>query len=152
MTSAAPREHEREASPNSAHRSSGARGWSRLAAPGTLYRGGAGMWSWVAQRVTGMLVYMFLVVHVLDTSLVRVSPEAYDAVIAIYKNPVVGLAEVGLVGAVLFHALNGVRILAVDALANGPGRQRLMLVAVLVVWVALMAPFCVRHLTNVFGG
>lgn len=110
------------------------------------------MWSWVAQRVTGMLVYMFLVVHVLDTSLVRVSPEAYDAVIAIYKNPVVGLAEVGLVGAVLFHALNGVRILAVDALANGPGRQRLMLVAVLVVWVALMAPFCVRHLTNVFGG
>jgi len=32
------------------------------------------MWSWVAQRVTGVLILFFLFVHVLDTALVRVSP------------------------------------------------------------------------------
>ena len=47
---------------------------------GTLYRGREGMWSWVAHRVTGVLIFFFLFVHVLDTALVRVSPEAYDEV------------------------------------------------------------------------
>jgi hypothetical protein len=45
---------------------------------GTLYRGREGMWSWVAHRVTGVLIFFFLYVHVLDTALVRVSPEAYN--------------------------------------------------------------------------
>ena len=66
------------------------------AASGTLYRGREGMWSWVAHRITGVLIFFFLFVHVLDTALVRVSPEAYNAVISTYKNPIVGLGEVGL--------------------------------------------------------
>ena len=64
---------------------------------GTLYRGREGMWSWVAHRITGVLIFFFLLVHVLDTALVRVSPEAYNAVIGTYKNPIVGLGEAGLV-------------------------------------------------------
>ncbi len=56
---------------------------------GTLYRGGEGMWSWVAHRITGVAIFFFLFVHVLDTALVRVSPEAYDEVIETYKTPIV---------------------------------------------------------------
>jgi hypothetical protein len=63
------------------------------AAPGALYRGGEGMWSWVAHRITGVSVFFFLLVHVLDTALVRVSPEAYDLVIATYKTPIVNLSR-----------------------------------------------------------
>ena len=48
---------------------------------GTLYRGREGMWSWVLHRITGVVLFFFLLVHVLDTGLVRVSPEAYDIVI-----------------------------------------------------------------------
>ena len=48
---------------------------------GTLYRGREGMWSWVLHRITGVAIYFFLLVHILDTALVRVSPEAYNAVI-----------------------------------------------------------------------
>ena len=51
---------------------------------GTLYRGREGMWSWVGHRITGVVIFFFLLVHVLDTSLVRVSPEAYTAVIGAY--------------------------------------------------------------------
>src|SRR3954466_8950233 len=77
---------------------------------GTLYRGREGMWSWVAHRVTGVAIFFFLLVHVLDTSLVRVSPEAYNDVIGTYKNPIMGLGEAGLVAAIVFHAFNGIRI------------------------------------------
>ena len=52
---------------------------------GTLYRGREGMWSWVLHRITGVAIFFFLLVHVLDTSLVRVSPEAYNAVIGTYQ-------------------------------------------------------------------
>jgi succinate dehydrogenase / fumarate reductase cytochrome b subunit len=118
-----------------------------------LYRGQAeGMWSWVAHRVTGVLIFVFLLVHVLDTALVRVSPEAYNTVISTYKNPIVGLGEAGLVGAVLFHGLNGLRVMAVDFWSKGIRYQRQMLWTVLAVWVVLMVPFLIRHLSNVFGG
>lgn len=119
---------------------------------GTLYRGREGMWSWVAHRITGVLIFIFLLVHVLDTSLVRVSPEAYNVVIESYKNPIVGLGEAGLVGAVLFHALNGLRVMAVDFWSRGTRYQRQMLWAVVGLWTVLMIPFLVVHLSHVFGG
>ena len=123
-----------------------------LQAPaGTLYRGREGMWSWVAHRVTGMLIFVFLFAHVLDTALVRVSPEAYNTVISSYKNPIVGLGEAGLVAAVIFHAFNGVRVMLVDFWSQGPRYQRQMLWVVVGLWVVLFVPFLVRHLMHVFA-
>ena len=96
----------------------------RKAPAGTLYRGREGMWSWVAHRVTGVAIFFFLLVHVLDTSLVRISPEDYNDVIGTYKNPIMGLGEAGLVAAIVFHAFNGIRIILVDFWAKGPKYQR----------------------------
>ena len=110
-------------------------------AKGTLYRGREGMWSWVAQRVTGVLVFFFLFAHVLDTALVRVSPHTYNQVIGTYKNPVVNLLEVGLVGAVMFHAFNGLRIIAIDFWSKGPKYQRQLLWVVVGLWAVLMLGF-----------
>jgi succinate dehydrogenase / fumarate reductase cytochrome b subunit len=113
------------------------------------------MWSWVAHRITGVLVFFFLFVHVLDTALVRVSPDAYDRVIDTYKTPIVNLLEVGLVGAVLFHALNGIRIILIDFWAQGPRHHKAMLWTIVVVWVVLMVPgtyFMLEHtVTDLFG-
>jgi succinate dehydrogenase / fumarate reductase, cytochrome b subunit len=119
---------------------------------GTLYRGREGMWSWVAHRITGVSLFFFLFAHVIDTAMVRVSPEAYNIAVETYKNPIVGLMEVGLVGAFLFHALNGIRIILVDFWANGPRYHRQMTYGVLTIWTLLMVPFVIRHLSNVFGG
>ena len=107
---------------------------------GTLYRGREGMWSWVAHRITGVAVFFFLFVHVLDTALVRVSPDAYDRVIDTYKTPIVNLLEVGLVGAVLFHALNGIRLILVDFWSKGTKYHRQLLWVIVGIWVAVMIP------------
>jgi succinate dehydrogenase / fumarate reductase, cytochrome b subunit len=122
---------------------------------GTLYRGREGMWSWVAHRITGVAVFFFLLVHVLDTALVRVSPQAYDKVISTYKSPIVNLMEVGLVAAVLFHALNGIRIVLIDFWAKGTKYQRPMLWTIVAVWLALMVPatyFMVIHTLKMMFG
>ena len=119
-------------------------------ATGTLYRGREGMWSWVAHRISGVLIFLFLFAHVLDTALVRVSPDAYNSIMETYKNPVVGLGEAGLVAAVIFHALNGLRVVAVDFWSKGPRYQRQMFWAVVIGFVVLFAPFAIRHLSIVF--
>ncbi|KAA6430893.1 succinate dehydrogenase, cytochrome b556 subunit [Agrococcus sediminis] len=118
---------------------------------GTLYRGNEGMWSWVLHRITGVAIYFFLLVHVLDTSLIRVSPEAYNAVMESYKNPIMGLGEVALVGAVVLHAMNGLRIILVDVWPWATRHQRLLFWIVMGVVVALMLYFTPNHLVNVFS-
>ncbi|WP_462186661.1 MULTISPECIES: succinate dehydrogenase, cytochrome b556 subunit [unclassified Frankia] len=117
---------------------------------GTLYRGREGMWSWVAHRITGVLVFFFLFAHVLDTALVRVSPTSYNEVIEVYKNPVVNLLEVGLVAAVLYHALNGIRIMLIDFWESGPRYQKQMLYVELVIFVVLLVPAASRMLLHTF--
>jgi succinate dehydrogenase / fumarate reductase cytochrome b subunit len=119
---------------------------------GTLYRGREGMWSWVLHRITGVAIFFFLLVHVLDTALIRVSPEAYDAVIGTYKNPIMGIGEVFLVAAIAYHAFNGLRIILIDFWSKGAKYQRQMFWIVLGVWVVTMAGFAPRHLINVLAG
>lgn len=119
---------------------------------GTLYRGREGMWSWVLHRITGVAIFFFLLVHILDTSLVRLSPEAYNAVIDQYKTPIMGLGEAGLVAAIGFHALNGLRIILIDFWSVGTKHQRLMFWIVIGLWVVLMAGFLPRQLMHIFGG
>lgn len=106
----------------------------------TLYRGDPGMWSWVLHRITGATIFFFLFVHVLDTALLRVSPQAYNEVIETYKTPIVGLMEVGLVAAVLYHALNGIRVILIDFWQHGPRHQRLMLWITVGIWLVVMIP------------
>ena len=106
----------------------------------SLYRGDPGMWSWVLHRITGATIFFFLFVHVLDTALVRVSPQAYNEVIETYKTPLVGLMEIGLVVAVLYHGLNGIRIILIDFWQHGPRYQRVMLWIVVGVFLAVFIP------------
>lgn len=109
------------------------------------------MWSWVLHRITGTAIYFFLLVHILDTSLVRFSPEAYDAVIGQYQTPIMGLGELALVAAIGFHALNGLRIIAIDFFGWGTRYQRIMFYSVIVLWIVLLAGFAPRHLSHIFG-
>jgi len=118
---------------------------------GTLYRGKFGMWSWVLHRITGVAIFFFLLVHVLDTSLVRLSPEAYNAVIQTYKTPIIGLAELGLVAAILFHALNGIRVILIDFWRKGAKYQNQMFWVVIAIALIVFAGFAPRHLMHVFG-
>jgi len=117
-------------------------------AVGTLYRGRAGQWSWVAHRISGIAVFFFLFVHILDTAVVRISPEAYNQVIGMYHAPIMAIGEAGLVAAVTFHALNGIRIILIDAWQDGAKYQQLMLYIVLAIFVVSMAIFLFIHFSN----
>ena len=119
---------------------------------GTVYRGREGMWSWVLHRITGVAIYFFLLVHILDTSLVRLSPESYNAVINTYKTPIMGLGEIALVAAIGLHALNGLRIILIDFTGFGTRHQKAMFWVAIALWIVLLAGFVPRQLMHIFGG
>ncbi|MBM7366710.1 succinate dehydrogenase / fumarate reductase cytochrome b subunit [Gordonia hydrophobica] len=104
------------------------------------------MWSWVLHRITGVAIFFFLFVHVLDTAVIRVNPDTYTEIIETYKTPLIGLMEIGLVFCVLYHALNGVRIILVDFWGKGPKYQRQMLWAILTIFAIVFIAAAVRML------
>jgi succinate dehydrogenase / fumarate reductase cytochrome b subunit len=110
------------------------------------------MWSWVLHRITGVAIYFFLLVHILDTSLVRLSPEAYNAVINAYKTPIMGLGEIALVAAIGLHALNGLRIILIDFSSFGLKHQKVLYYVVIGLWILLLIGFVPRQLMHIFGG
>jgi succinate dehydrogenase / fumarate reductase cytochrome b subunit len=78
------------------------------------YRGMLGQWSWVLHRVTGLGVVFFIVLHIIDTSWAVFYPAEYVRAIAEYQSPLFTIGEFALVAAVVYHALNGFRIIIFD--------------------------------------
>ena len=107
---------------------------------GSLYRGREGQWSWIAHRVTGVGILAFLFVHIVDTALVAWGPEAYNKVVAVYHHPIIQIMELGLVGAVIYHALNGLRVMIIDFWPRASLYQARLFWATAILFAAAMAP------------
>ncbi len=78
------------------------------------YRGREGMLGWLFHRISGIAIWAFVVLHVIDIYLVGGNPHAYDELLAIYASTVGRVMEVLLGAALLYHALNGMRIVIID--------------------------------------
>lgn len=71
-------------------------------------------WAFYAHRVSGAAIYAFLCLHILDVSLYSFSPGLYNNVHVLYGTTAMRVFECGLLVAILFHTLNGLRLLAID--------------------------------------
>src|SRR4051812_41509925 len=96
----------------------------------SVYRGRSGQWAFMAHRITGFLVFMFLLLHIVDVSLVRASPRLYDEVHDLYGNVFLRVFEVGLLASLLFHSFNGLRIVVYDFFPGVIRREKEMLTVV----------------------
>ena len=111
--------------------------WKRMRSVLT-YRGGEGHWSWLLHRVTGLGVVLFLFLHILDIWLVGMGREVFERFLFLYHSPVGKVMEVFLLFGVLFHAVNGARIILIDLV---PGMERHQKSIVYLETVILLAVF-----------
>src|SRR5690606_41463547 len=81
---------------------------------GLRYRGRQGMWAWLLHRTTGLGILLFLLLHIFDIFLVAFGPEVFNALLFIYRAWWARVLEVFLLFGVLFHALNGLRLIIQD--------------------------------------
>jgi succinate dehydrogenase / fumarate reductase cytochrome b subunit len=100
---------------------------------------GIGMWAWILFRISGLVLAAYLFVHIWVISQGRVSGAGtLNSFFETFDKPFLVFLDSVLVAAVLYHALNGVRILLMDF---GIGIQRhkavfwiCMLIAAAAVW------------------
>jgi succinate dehydrogenase / fumarate reductase cytochrome b subunit len=81
---------------------------------GVRYRGGVGHWAYQFHRLTGLGTLLFLTIHILDTATVYFFPSLYQHAIELYRSTPFMLGEIALVAGVLYHGLNGVKIIVFD--------------------------------------
>jgi succinate dehydrogenase / fumarate reductase cytochrome b subunit len=102
----------------------------------TVYKGKSGQWAFVLHRISGFLVFFFLLLHVIDVSLVS-RPHLYNEVHQLYGNIVLRLFECGLLFGLLYHSLNGLRIVIIDFFPTGVANHRTLWLGV--VFITLVA-------------
>lgn len=86
----------------------------RTASSVLRYRGGEGQWAWAIHRAAGLGVLAFLMLHIFDIFLAAFGPSVFDELLFLYKGPPARILEVVLLFGLLYHAINGLRIIAAD--------------------------------------
>jgi len=97
-------------------------------------------WAFYAHRISGLAIFAFLALHLIDVGLFAISADLYDDVHAVYGTPLMRVFESVLFAGILFHALNGVRLLAIDFIDVGPATiNRSLLVVTLITIIGSLA-------------
>jgi succinate dehydrogenase / fumarate reductase cytochrome b subunit len=110
---------------------------------------GLGMWAWLLFRIAGDVLVLYLFAHIGVISSARWSSHhTLNRAFTMFDHPLFVLLDLLLVWAVLFHALNGVRILLMD-LGLGIHRHKLVFVVCMVVAVVSLSFFAVKAFSYV---
>ena len=91
-----------------------------------------GMWAWVGHRLTGIIlvVYVFMHLSFITTASLGNGEVSFDDLMATTSQPLFILMDFLLVVVVIYHAVNGFRVVLFD-MGVGIKRQKL------VFWVAM---------------
>lgn len=117
-----------------------------------MYRGQAGMFAWILHRVSGIAVLFFLVLHILDTATVLWGRDAYELLPNyVYKQAWFRPFEAALIGAVIYHAINGLRVIAIDFWDGAVAYQRQLWYGVMVVSLVTIIPITFIIMAPVLG-
>lgn len=78
------------------------------------YRWQLGFWAFLLMRISGVVLGLYLILHLWVLNHLLEGPAAFDEIMKTVQTPLFKFFEVALLGAVLYHASNGVRVVWVD--------------------------------------
>lgn len=108
-----------------------------------------GMWAWLLFRISGLILVFYLGAHIIVISMGQFGQ--FDNVMELLHTPVLIILDLALVVAVLYHALNGVRIILMD-LGVGIHRHKVIFWSAMAVVVACFAVFAWVAFTYLITG
>ena len=102
----------------------------------TLDASRGGMWPWLGQRVTAVVILVTIMVHLVLTHICAIGDLSYANIGDRLGTTAVLINDVLLLVAVVFHALNGVRMVLLDYGLKGTGARTGLAIFLWVVGVA----------------
>ena len=116
------------------------------------YRGREGQIAWMLHRITGLGVFFFLALHIIDIFLMSVGPELFDSLLFFYHQFLFKLSIVfGLFPGVLYHGLNGIRVVAIDFWPNLGRKQAMLWRTQMIVFIIAYIPSAILMIRSMFG-
>ena len=108
--------------------------------PKKHYRWHVGFIAWLLHRITGVMLAIYLFVHIWVISHLGQGKQAFDQVMGFLQSPFFHVLEVGLLAAVMYHTINGVRVVLLDY-GNAADKRKITpyFVATLVIVAAVTA-------------
>ncbi len=111
---------------------------------------GLGMWAWLLFRISGLILVVYLFAHVWVISQGRAaSPEYLDDLFELFEGRFLTFLDFMLVAAVLYHGLNGVRIVLMD-MGIGIGRHKAVFWVCMAAAAATLAVFAWTAAPHIF--
>ncbi len=119
------------------------------------YRKDTGSKAWILHRITGIALIGYLFLHIYSLSTLSQGKTVFEAKMEVYSTPFFMVLEWLLFAFVLFHALNGVRIVLVDWADGAKYHRQLFKYSVVIgiILFAAMGYIMFSHeITKVFAG
>lgn len=105
-----------------------------------LYQLKEGQIAYILHRVSGVAVILFLFVHLVENFFLLMGEAAYNRAIGLYDVWYFRLGEFALVAAVVYHALNGTRIVVIDFWQKSTRYQKPLWYAVMALSALILLP------------
>ena len=116
-----------------------------------MYKGQSGMFAWLFHRIAGLGILLFLIIHIVDISLLGFGPAVYNEGIALFGTAILRVISLAPIAAVFYHSLNGIRIMLIDFVPWCARYQRSMFWAVMVLTILGFLPIAYFVIGPVFG-
>ena len=112
-----------------------------------------GMWAWLLFRISGLILVFYLGAHIIiiSTGQFGADGETLNSLMKFFDHPVAVILDLALVVAVLYHALNGVRIILMD-FGVGIHRHKIMFWSAMAIVVICFAIFAWVAFTYIVTG
>jgi succinate dehydrogenase / fumarate reductase cytochrome b subunit len=111
---------------------------------------GLGMWAWLLFRISGLILVVYLFAHIWVISQGRAASPAYlDDLFELFEGRFLTFLDFMLVAAVLYHGLNGVRVVVMD-MSIGIERHKAVFWVTMAVAAATLAVFAWTAAPHIF--
>ncbi|WP_457631251.1 succinate dehydrogenase, cytochrome b556 subunit [Oceanithermus sp.] len=105
-----------------------------------MYRGGEGQWAYYLHRFLGVLILLYLLLHATELTAPLFGSGFAASVSGWFRTASYQLLRLLAIGAIIYHGLNGIRIMLMDFTSWGTRIQKYVWYVVIVLFLLMYIP------------
>ena len=114
------------------------------------YRIHLGTLAWILHRLSGLALIFYMLLHIWVIHHIIKGEMAFDELMHFFDNTTFKLLEIGLIGVILYHLFNGLRVTLID-MGFLVERQKLLFGIAIVLWLVTWVAIGIVVSTRFFG-
>jgi succinate dehydrogenase / fumarate reductase cytochrome b subunit len=98
------------------------------------YRIHLGTLAWILHRLSGLALIFYMLLHLWVIHHLIVGEKSFDGVMEFFSTPLFQFLEIGLIGVIMYHLFNGLRVILID-IGVMVEKQKMLFGFTVVVWL-----------------